>query len=156
MTKENDEVVTMIMQVLYSHNLFAIVALAYMSLGTTNITNNTEILITDIGEDAPDGLPSLTCRTDLRNCCRNSDTVGQGALGEWYYPNGSIIPFMDTTSEGFYRRRNFQTVIMIRSETVNPLSPTGSYCCEIPTTRGNRTLCANIGALLLVYFLCTM
>ena len=40
--------------------------------------NNTEVLITDIGEDYPDGLPSLTCHTDLTECCRNSDTGRQG------------------------------------------------------------------------------
>ena len=47
----------------------------YLSSGSTKITitnNNTEILITAIGEDAPDGLPSLTCHTDLTTCCRSN------------------------------------------------------------------------------------
>ena len=55
----------------------------YLSLGSTHITtNNTEVLIIDIGEDASDHLPSLTCHTDLTECCRNSDTGGQGGRGE--------------------------------------------------------------------------
>ena len=56
----------------------------YLSLGSINITtNNTEVQITDIGEDYPGHLPSLTCHTDLTECCRNSDTGGQGGRGEW-------------------------------------------------------------------------
>ncbi len=56
----------------------------------TITTNNTEILITDIGEEAQGGLPSLTCRTDLTACCRGMET-GSGGVGQWTYPDGSVI-----------------------------------------------------------------
>ena len=118
----------------------------YLSLGSTDITtNNTEINIRDIGEDYYDGLPSLTCHTDLKNCCRNRDTGGQGGWGEWYYPFGTMVP-NQAAGEGFYRVRNAPQVVRLARRTANrPLSPTGSYCCLIPTTRGNMTLCANLG-----------
>ena len=112
-------------------------------------TNNTEVLITDIGEDGPGGLPSLTCHTDLTECCRNSDTGGQGGRGEWYYPNGRIVP-NSAAGEGFYRVRNAPQVARLArrvggSGVTYTLSPTGSYCCVIPTTGGEMTFCANIG-----------
>ena len=120
----------------------------YLSLGSTTITtNNTEVLITDIGEDGPGGLPSLTCHTDLTECCRNSDTGGQGGRGVWYYPDGRVVP-NQVTGEGFYRLRNApQVVRLARRDSVMPpiLSPTGSYCCVIPTSSGDMTFCANTG-----------
>ena len=115
----------------------------YLSLGSTNITtNNTEILITDIGED---GLPSLTCHTDLTACCRARETGTEG-MGEWYYPDGRIVP-NQAAGEGFYRVRNAPQVIRLaRRVGITPaFSPTGSYCCVIPTTGGEMTFCANIG-----------
>ena len=122
----------------------------YLSLGPTNInTNNTEVLITDIGEDGSGGLPSLTCHTDLTTCCRDSDTGGQGGRGEWYYPDGRMVP-SQVAWELLYKVRNAPQVIRLarrdRLSIYTPiLSPTGSYCCVIPTTEGVMTFCANIG-----------
>ena len=118
----------------------------YLTLGSTIITtNNTEVLITDIGQDAPGGLPSLTCHTNLTQCCRNIDTGGQGGRGEWYYPDGRVVP-NHAAFEGFYRVRNApQVARLARRVFPNPLSPTGSYCCVIPTTGREMTFCANIG-----------
>ena len=66
--------------------------IVYLSLGSTNITtNNTEVLITEIGEDGLGGLSRLTCHIDLTECCRNSDTGGQGGRGQWYYPDGTMV-----------------------------------------------------------------
>ena len=123
----------------------------YLSLGSKRITtNNTEILITDIGQDAHGGRPSLTCHTDLTECCRNSDTGGQGGRGEWYYPDGRMVQNnIDSTAAGekFYRVKNApQVVRLARRVGNNPLSPTGSYCCVIPTTGGEMTFCVNIGS----------
>ena len=122
------------------------IALVYLSLGSTNITtNNTEVLITDIGEDADGVLPSLTCHTDLTECCRDSDTGSQGGRGEWYYPDGRMVPNR-FAREGFYRIRNApQVVRLVHRDSSDPLSPTGSYCCVIPTTKGEMTFCASIG-----------
>ena len=119
----------------------------YLSLGAVNIvSNNTEILITAIGEDAPGHRPSLTCHTDLTACCRNSDTGGQGGLGEWYYPDGSMVP-NQAAGEGFYRVRNAPQVVRLARRNTAPhpiLGPIRTYCCVIPTIRGEMTFCVII------------
>ncbi|XP_064393625.1 uncharacterized protein LOC135341070 isoform X2 [Halichondria panicea] len=51
----------------------------------------------------------------------------------------------------FYIVRNAARVIRLaRRQANNPLTPTGSYCCTIPTTLGDITICAN-----LVTFMCS-
>ncbi|XP_064386860.1 sushi, von Willebrand factor type A, EGF and pentraxin domain-containing protein 1-like [Halichondria panicea] len=122
----------------------------FLTLGSTNITsNNTEILITDIGQDASGGLPSLTCHTDLPACCRSfAENNGQGSLGQWRYPDGSVIlnnGLSTAVGNQFYITRNAPQLIRLnRRETNNPLTPTGSYCCVVPTTHGEMTFCANL------------
>ncbi len=67
------------------------VYLSLESAGPNIITDNTEILITDIGE-VGDALPRLTCHTDLTACCRSAaDNGGNGGLGQWTYPDGSLV-----------------------------------------------------------------
>ena len=51
--------------------------------------------------------------------------------------------------EGFYFVRNDpQLIRLARRDVINPFSPTGSYCCVIPTTGGEMTFCAELGQLL--------
>ncbi len=121
----------------------------YFTLGPAiNITtNNTYILITDIGEDVPGGLPRLACHTDLTACCRNVET-GVGGLGQWTYPDGTVILNNDGSSaagQQFYINRDAPQLINLAYRVSRPPSPTGSYCCTVPTTGGDMTLCANIG-----------
>ena len=122
----------------------------YLSLGSTIITtNNTEVLITDIGEVYSSHPESLTCHTDLTECCRYSDTGVQGGIGAWYYPDGrKLLNWYDSQAAGedIYFVRNARQVIRLnRRQGRNPLSPTGTYCCAIPTTGGNMTFCAKLG-----------
>ncbi len=137
----------------------------YLTLGSgpSITTNNTEIQITDIGENATGGLPSLTCHTDLTNCCRSSDNNGMGSLGQWTYPDGSVLLQNGgsmTAEQQFYILRGAPQVIRLaRRETTNPLTPIGSYCCTVPTSGGDMTLCANLGEwiklqLLIIILLC--
>ncbi len=107
-----------------------------------------EIPITAIGED--DGRPYLTCHTDLTACCRSAvENNNMGGLGRWTYPNGSVVQQNDaSTADGqqFYILRKAPQVVRLASrEGNNSLTPTGSYCCTVPTTGGNMTLCANLG-----------
>ncbi len=128
-----------------SYYIYCMDAAVYLSLGSTIITtNNTEILITSIGDG---GLPSLTCHTDLTACCRRSDTMAEYPIGDWHFPNGDAIPVGQTTAPNvsFYVGRNKQVVRLRRRVSIEPLSPTGSYCCTVPTIEGEMTLCANLG-----------
>ncbi len=124
----------------------------YLTLGLLRpsiTTNNMEIYITDIGEDTFYGLPPLICHTDLTNCCRSAaENNGNGGLGQWTFPDGSVIlgngPSA-TAGQQFYINRNGPQIIKLsRREANNPLTPTGSYCCTVPTTGGEMTLCANL------------
>ena len=122
-------------------------------MGSTKITtNNTEVLITDIGEDGSGGLPSLTCHTDLTTCCRNGDNNNMGSLGgEWYYPDGRVVP-NSAAGEGFYRIRNAPQVARLARRIAGlgitlTFGPTGTYCCVIPTSGGELTFCAELGQL---------
>ena len=123
----------------------------YLSLGSTNIiTNNTEILITDIGDDNDNGHPPLICHTDLVGCCRRSETMLTEGIGDWYYPNGALIPGGSGSSSdslSFVRWRNNQMIRLARREdfTTPPLGPTGSYCCTVKTNEGEMIFCANLG-----------
>ncbi len=128
----------------------------YLSLGSTSITtNNTEIPITDIGEDAVGGLPSLTCHTDLTACCRSSaENNDKGGLGQWTYPDGSVILGRGAsmaTGQQFYINRNAAQLIRLNHrQGNNPLTLTGSYCCTVPTIGGAMTFCANLGEQVIV------
>ncbi len=116
----------------------------YLTLGSgpSITTNNTEVLITDIGDDV--GRPPLTCHTDLTTCCKNSDNNGNGPLGQWTYPDGSVV-LNNGGRQQFYINRNAPQLIRLNRRVTNPLTPTGSYCCTVPTTGGDMTLCANLG-----------
>ncbi len=101
-----------------------------------------------IGEDG--GLPSLTCHTDLTACCRSAvENNNMGSLGQWTYPDGSVLlnnPNSMTAGQEFYVLRNTPQLLRLsRREGNNPLTPTRSYCCTVPTTGGEMTLCANLG-----------
>ncbi len=122
----------------------------YLTLGSgpSITTNNVEIPITTIGEDG--GLPSLTCHTDLTACCRSAvENNNMGGLGQWTYPDGSVIlnnPNSAADGQQFFVLRNDAQVIRLaRRDGNNPLTPTGTYCCTVPTTGGEMTLCANLG-----------
>ncbi len=99
-----------------------------------------EIPITAVGEYAI--CPQLICHSDLTN---------GGLLGQWRYPDGSmILTYVNSVAAGqdFYVYTddiNPHSIGLNRRELVNPLTPTGSYCCTVPTTGGEMTLCANLG-----------
>ena len=89
----------------------------------------------------------LVCHTDLITCCRMSDNNKMRSLGgEWYYPNWTTIVAASNagSNEEFVRYRNEpQSVSLGRKKRI--IGPSGSYCCAIPTTGGNRTFCTRIG-----------
>lgn len=125
----------------------------YLSVrGNNYISNNSEILITEIGDDFYSQYlygyldAELTCHTDLQACCRAGDT-GTVGMGEWHYPNGSIIPNR-AAGEDFFRLRNSpQAIKLARLHDIDgngALGPTGLYCCVIPTSIGEQTFCAHL------------
>ena len=65
-------------------------------------------------------------------------------FGQWYYPDGSMVP-NNAAGEDFYRGRgNNQTIHLSRRN--NAQSPTGSFCCEVPDNSDViHTLCLTLG-----------
>ena len=76
----------------------------------------------------------------------------------WYYPDGTSLKNnagLTVSGENFYFIRNDAQVIRLHCRYHYdeyykyfryPLSPTGTYCCVIPTTGGEMTFCAKIGS----------
>ena len=103
----------------------------------SNYANNSNIHITDIGEG---DCGALFCYTDLTECCRDSDTPG--ALGQWYYPNGSAVGVISDRLD-FYVDRGPSVVRLNRRN--DAISTTGQFCCEIlDATTTNIRICVNI------------
>ncbi len=65
------------------------------------------------------------------------------------YSGGSVLlqnVGSATAGQQFYIVRGApQHIRLNRRESNNPLTPTGSYCCTVPTTGGEMTLCVNLG-----------
>ena len=111
----------------------------YLSLRGIHATNNSYVDIDDIGEGA-----ALLCVTDLTQCCRGIDTPGEGgALGEWFYPNGTDVEIKDS-GDDFCRNRG-PSVVLLNHRNNAPF-PTGLYCCEVPdASNTQQRVCANVG-----------
>ena len=83
------------------------------------------MVITDIGDNAQGGSP-LVCNTTFRPCCGSASN----RHGEWYYPNGTIVP-NSATGYDFYRGRSDDGVVRL-SRRNNATSPLGTFYCELP------------------------
>ena len=73
---------------------------------------------------------ALMCYTDKRDCCREEDSTSQMRLGEWYYPNGSVV----RQDSSFYKNRGLSVVHLHRR--MNAIMPTGVFHCEVPDSSG--------------------
>ena len=98
-----------------------------LTLGTTPLTNNSVVVITDIG-DVADGSP-LICTTTFTPCCKD------GKQGEWYYPDGTVVPD-STANEDFFRNRGDDGEVRLNRIRNNAISPTGIFHCELPGPNG--------------------
>ena len=123
----------------------------YLSLKGNIYPNNSVISVNKIGKTDTDIMPpsqdsnnGLQCITDKKLCCRGNSTLGQ-----WYFPNGTIIQSQGvaSTETMFYRnkgRHNNGTVNLNRAMMVT--SPTGLFCCEVLDANDeDQTLCVNLG-----------
>ena len=93
--------------------------------------NNSNVAIGDITE----GDNAMLCLTDATQCCRGSDNPS-GALGDWYFPDDTLVPDGTDTSRDIYRNRGASLVRLNRRN--NAQSPTGVYRCEIPDASGTN------------------
>ena len=101
--------------------------------------NNSVIDINLVGEgfegsQITDG-GALECHTDDTTCCRGIDNPDGPGRGEWYYPNGTVVP-PPGGGTGFYRTRGHMVIRLNRvGVSISPTGP-GVYRCEVPGAGG--------------------
>ena len=112
----------------------------YLSLNGQVYTNNSDILLTEIGVGVGG---ALLCYTDNAQCCNDT--------GRWFKLGGGDVGDVNGVGD-FYVTRGLSVVRLHRR---NNTSPTGMYCCEVPNAQSQamRT-CANIGGLMFVNSKC--
>ena len=98
------------------------------------------MLLRNIGEGDPG---ALLCTTDSTTCCTGA--LGRG--GEWFYPDGWMVPVMGN-GEPYYRNRGTSLIRLNRRPSQGlSVMYTGIYCCKIPDQNNvMQTLC--VGAYL--------
>ena len=100
------------------------------------------IPIADIGTiiDPHPGL-SLVCvtRNVNRHCCRTSDG---GNIGEWHFPNGSIVPRNRVSPHGDFSRSGYDQEVRLNRRN-HAMMPLGVYSCRVPN-EGGDIISANI------------
>ncbi len=119
----------------------------YFTLSGSIYLHNETVFIEDIGPDVAersDRGAALVCRTDNVNteCCRSSDSNGNGPIGDWFYPNNSqvILNGQDTTDNTFVRI-GFKTEVRLVKRG-SPTGPLGLYRCEVPNSRNGDVIAA--------------
>ena len=91
-----------------------------------------------IGEDIGEGAAGLLCVTNKTSCC-----TGVNRAGEFYYPNGTIVP-NSMTGYNLYRNRDEKLVRLNRRSGAQ--FTVGEYRCQVPDASGvDQSLYINIG-----------
>ncbi len=115
--------------------------------GTVYLPGDT-IPITDVGDSYPPGDGanpddpglSLVCVTSNVNtmCCRGADHIGSGAVGNWFYPDGTIVLGNNhPNGNGDITRSSHAQQIRLNRKRPDVMSPTGVYTCEVPDGSDN-------------------
>ena len=95
-------------------------------------SRNVAVDLTEVGTDSD----ALICLTTFMECCRGSDTNGARTMGNWMFPDGSVVPGQNGGAS-LSRSRGPSSVILHR--TNNVMSPTRVYTCEIPDANSIST-----------------
>ena len=103
--------------------------------------NNSAIELREVYESPTDS-HSLMCVTSKRPCCATPPY----RIGEWFYPNQSIISNNDAGNSFYKTRRDDGTVRLHRRGVASLAAAMGQYCCEIPNDiNTTQRLCVHFG-----------
>ena len=95
----------------------------YVSFMGQTLADHSYVDISQVGDDSD----SVLCHTDLSTCCSG----GQGPhRGNWYFPNGTRLPFPSKINPPIFESRQAQRVDLRRTSGTGP---TGIYRCDIET-----------------------
>ena len=116
------------MCILISTCIHCLLAQAFPSVSFNGHTlaNHSYVNLSLVGNDAI-GSDSVQCHTDLSKCCTRIDGAHRG---DWYFPNGTRLPF-PSGFHGIYERRLNQKVNVGYRRQNTAIS--GIYRCDIPT-----------------------
>ncbi len=65
-------------------------------------------------------------------CCRGSDHPGNDSVGNWLYPNGTIVLGNNANPNGDITRSSHSQQIRLNLKRPDVMSRTGVYSCEVP------------------------
>ena len=89
------------------------------------LVNHSYVDLSLVGSDN-DNSDGVVCHSDLAICCSGSQGIHRG---DWYFPNGTVLPFIGNSVPIGLGRGPMRAVIRRTTAT----GPTGIYRCDIPT-----------------------
>ena len=111
----------------------------YFMLNGVEYPPGSTVLIEDIGSfqgsDPSQPGSSLVCVTTNINtqCCRGSDG---GNVGEWYYPDGTIVPRNRNPGSSPFSRTASMEQVRLNRRFADVFAPLGEYACRVPDSSG--------------------
>ena len=116
------------------------------------VANNGYVPFPHVGETQNSVSWCVKCHTDKSECCRAQSANGRRALGDWFYPNGSVVlsntQFSSLNSHDqpfFAKNRGEKFVRLYRPNTPTFGELRGRFHCVIPDKEGNnQTVYINI------------
>ena len=110
------------------------------------------VLITDIGAEPTNPRSFLVCNTTNVNtkCCRGMDG---GNVGEWFFPNGSMVPRNRGSPNGNFTRTGWTHQVRLNRRN-NAMTPLGTYTCVVPDMNNvmNHTATVTLGKVIATLF----
>ena len=77
----------------------------------------------------------VVCYTDIDSCCTSN--VGDHR-GDWYWPNGTRVPFTSPILNIFYGREYKKVTMSIRRKSGFPTQANGIFHCHIDVSGFNN------------------
>ena len=114
----------------------------YFSLSGVVYQPGDTVFVTDIGVGVlrhPDPGSSLVCITTNVNtrCCRAADGTTTGnSLGDWYFPDGTMVPRNVNSPNGDFTRSVYTHQVRLNRRN-NATTPLGTYTCGVPDMNGH-------------------
>ena len=112
--------------------------LPYVSFMGQALDNHSYVNLSTVGS-ADDNSDSVVCHTDLTTCCSGSQGIHRG---DWYFYNGTVLPFTGLTVPIGMGRGPMRAVIR---RTNGATGPTGIYRCRIETNAVHSNTDESVG-----------
>ena len=101
----------------------------YVSFMGQNLSNNSYVNLTLVGEDDGDPGNTVRCITDLATCCSPTQDTHR-ARGDWFFPNETAVGGNGDGGD-IYSSHHAQQISLNRRNSA--ALPSGIYHCDIPT-----------------------